>query len=484
MRNGLRFAVLAAVALSTMGGFFSHAAEGDCPPKARRAARPSWPPPPERGAFDVVHFGEGHWNEGQGPKTMPILVQDVVRFAPDFVAFSSDMADIGTPDRLGCFRLIMQPLVRAGIPWFDSPGNHDRVAIAGPGGVAHGSIDIWREVFAAMPAPWGDARPASPGFRVPEDEPGDGKGASTHYFFDYGRNGKPALRLIVLDNSQHSLTSSDPDQYPAVGPGARDPNQLEFFRRSAQEAHDEGRLAFVMMHQPTQDPRDPRYVHPISVNHTMGKGLSTDNQVFDALATATGTDAVLLGHIQGNAVYRVGDVDYFIDGGGGGSPYSNGPSGTDTGYYYGFRILRVFRAQGEWSYRSYFVPLVDRIVVKGPSGVAVGDRVRLRATVVQPFDADLPPRFGGVPNEPIKVELRRVTEGPFQEAVPELAYVWETSDRSVLKPASGNAGPARDPAFDPKTMTMSGVFKAVGAGTATITIRVGTHSRSVRVVVR
>ena len=53
-----------------------------------------------KGETDIVHYGEAHWNEGQGPKTMPILVQDIVSFDPDFVLFSSDMADIGSEDRL------------------------------------------------------------------------------------------------------------------------------------------------------------------------------------------------------------------------------------------------------------------------------------------------------------------------------------------------------------------------------------------------
>lgn len=457
-------------------------AEGECPPAAPKAKRTQWPSPPEKGAFDIVHFGEGHWNEGQGPKTMPVLVQDVVRFRPRFVAFSSDIADIGTPDRLGCFRLIMQPLLSAGIPWFDSPGNHDRVAVAGPGGVASGSIDIWREVFAGMPAPWGDEPAPGPRFQLPENEPDDGKGASTHYYFDYGK-GRAAVRLIVLDNSQQGLTNSDVDQYPAVGPGATDANQLAFLERAATEAQEKGSLAFVTMHQPTQDPRDPTTVHPISVNHTMGKGLSPDNLAFDAIASRSGVDAVLLGHIQGNALYSVGDTRYFIDGGGGGSPYTTGPTGTDTGYYYGYRLLRIFRSKGEWTYRTYFIPLVDRIRVTAPKTAAVGDELELAATAVQPFDPDLPPRLGGAPNEAIEVELRPPADGPFRAALPELAYVWETSDASVLRPLGAEDDPKSDPIFDPKTMTMSGRFEAVRPGVAIITVRVGTHTKSLRVQV-
>ncbi|MGH2730492.1 MAG: hypothetical protein ACRDJI_07760, partial [Actinomycetota bacterium] len=110
--------VAALVTLTTMAPFPARGVEEKCPRPAPKSELARWPAPAEKGAFDIVHFGEGHWNEGQGPKTMPILVQDVRRFDPRFVAFSSDMADIGTPDRLGCFRDLMQPLVDSGIPWF------------------------------------------------------------------------------------------------------------------------------------------------------------------------------------------------------------------------------------------------------------------------------------------------------------------------------------------------------------------------------
>jgi len=475
-----RVLAAALVTATIMAPLPSGGAEGKCPRPAPKSEPARWPAPPEKNAFDIVHFGEGHWNEGQGPKTMPILVQDVKSFGPRFVAFSSDMADIGTPDRLGCFRDLMQPLVDADIPWFDSPGNHDRVAVAGPGGVANGSIDIWRNVFAGMPSPWGDAPAPDGHYVLPEDEPDDDDGASTHYYFDYGPRGKPALRLIVLDNSQHSLTSSDEDQYPAVGPGAKDAGQLAFMSRVATDAQDKGLLSMVMMHQPTQDPRDPSNVYPVSANHTMGKGASTDNLAFDLLADQAGVDGVLLGHIQGNALYSFGDVEYFIDGGGGGSPYALREVGTDTGYYYGFRVLRVFRSDGEWTYRSYFVPLVDRIEIEAPKEVEVGASVDVKAVAVQPFDPDLPPRLSGTPNEAIRLDLHHVGDA----SVPELAYVWRSSDPTILRPVVDDAiDPVDDPAFEEATMTTTGRFEAVGTGTVRLIVVTGTHAASVTVKV-
>lgn len=455
-----------------------------CPSRAARSSKAQWPPPPEDGAFDVVHFGEAHWNEGQGPETMPILVQDVVRFHPDFLIFSSDIADIGTTDRLVCFAQIMKPLSDAGIPWFDAPGNHDRLPAAGPGGVANGDISEWRQVFASMPAPWGDAPAPDEGFLLPRDEPDDGSGASTHYHFDYAPDEEAvAVRVIALDNSQHSLTTADVDQYPAVGPGEKDASQLAFLQRTAAEADEAETLSWVVMHQPTTDPRDISNVHPVSYNHTMGKGASPDNKLFEVMAEANGVDGVFLGHIQGNAVYTTGTTHYFIDGGGGGSPYALREVGTDTGYYYGFRVLRVFRTGDGWDYRTYFVPLVDRIELKGPQSVLVGEEALFSATAIQPFDPKLPPRFGLAPNEPIALELRPVS-AVVDESVPELAYVWESSNPKVLRPVAANTSdPLDDPAFDPRSMTTGGTFEAVRPGVAFVTIRTGTHARTMKVTV-
>lgn len=474
-------ALTATVAMAATVSTPAGGAEGECPQKARRSEPARWPAPPKKGDFDVVHFGEGHWNEGQGPKTMPILVQDVARFAPEFVLFSSDMADTGSIDRLGCFRLLMDPLMRAGIPWYDSPGNHDRVPIAGAGGLVNGSIEVWRQVFSQMPAPWGDARPPDRRFHAPKDT--DGKGASTHYYFDFGPERKPILRVIVLDNSMHSLTSSDTDQYPAVGAGAPDAGQLAFLDRVATEALDKGLMTWVVMHQPTQDPRELDNVHPISLNHTMGKGASPDNALFDVLADRAGVDAVLLGHIQGNAVYSFGSVDYFIDGGGGGSPYALQDVGADSGYFYGFRVLRSFSGKDGWDFRPYMVPLVEEIELDAPSTVPVGDEVQLSATATQPFDPDLPPRAGLLPNEPIRLDLNPAGEEA-DPAAPQVAYVWSTSDPSVLRPVPAEIDPRDDPAFDASSMTMSGRFEALKPGVVRIDLLVGTHRESAWVKVR
>lgn len=456
----------------------------ECPASAaKKASRPAWPPLPKKGEVDVVHFGEGHWNEGQGPLTMPILVQDLLRYDPEMVLFSADIADIGTFDRLACWRQIIRPSTKRGTPWFNSPGNHDRVALAGPGGVVAGEIDIWRQVFADMSMPWGDSEPWDPRIVLPEGEPDDGEGAATHYYFDYRLGGRtPALRVVVLDNSQQGLTTSDEDQYPQVGPSARDASQLAFLERVAAEADELGLITWVVMHQPTQDPRDVSNVNPVSFNHTMGKGLSADNQTFDAIAQLTGIDAVFLGHIQGNALYSVGGTRYYIDGGGGGSPYALRETGTDTGYYYGYRVLRMARVDGEWVLRTYMVPLIDRIEIEAPKTVTLGEEVELEATAIQPYDPDLPPRLGLTPNEAIRLELRAPETSPgFESSVPLLAYMWKSLNPEVLKPAAPAEGTSGDPSFDARTMTSEGIFEAVKPGVARVAIMSGTHTRIVKV---
>ena len=156
--------------------------------------------------------------------------------------------------------------------------------------------------------------------------------------------------------------------------------------------------------------------------------------------------------------------------------------GTDTGYFYGFRVLRLFPGDDGWRFDTYFVPLVDSLEVEAPETVAVGDELHLSATAIQPFDKDLPPRLGGAPNEAIRLELRPPDAARADRAtVPELAYVWKISDPRILKPVTGELDPTDDPAFNPTRMTTSGAFEALRPGIVRITIMTGTHSETVTV---
>jgi hypothetical protein len=144
----------------------------------------------------------------------------------------------------------------------------------------------------------------------------------------------------------------------------------------------------------------------------------------------------------------------------------------------------LFPSKDGWSFRSYFVPIVDSLEVEAPTSVKVGEELELSATAVQPFDADLPPRFGGAPNEAIRLELRPPDAARVDRAtVPELAYVWKISDPSILRPVAGELDPTEEPTFNPATMTTSGVFEALRPGIVRITIMTGTHAEAVTVKV-
>ncbi|MGH7820708.1 MAG: hypothetical protein ACREQ9_13135 [Candidatus Binatia bacterium] len=52
----------------------------------------TWPPersPHTGDSFAFAHFGDGHYNEGEGKVTMPALVEDVVAYAPACTASRS-----------------------------------------------------------------------------------------------------------------------------------------------------------------------------------------------------------------------------------------------------------------------------------------------------------------------------------------------------------------------------------------------------------
>ncbi len=179
------------------------------------------------------------------------------------------------------------------------------------------------------------------------------------------------MRWIFLDNSCWSLTSCNNFQLRADG-GTN--TQLQFLHEKAGEATQQGKLVFVVMHIPTQDPRDQSHTDDTAKNHVMGKGLSprsTDNAQFEQVAAAGGVDAVFVGHIKGQFLYRGnGDIPYYIDGGAGGELYTTGPVGTDHGYWHGFRLVRVDGEQITTDTVPIFVD--DGITIEGPEEVALG----------------------------------------------------------------------------------------------------------------
>ena len=100
----------------------------------------------------------------------------------------------------------------------------------------------------------------------------------------------------------------------------------------------------------------------------MGKGLSPDNAAFDATRGAEPESTQYSSATsKAMSLTSVGDTEYFIDGGGGGTPYALREVGTDTGYYYGFRVLRLFPSDGtDGTSGPISCPLVDSHRGRGP----------------------------------------------------------------------------------------------------------------------
>ena len=434
------------------------------PAASAAAAIPeSWPPRPASGAL-YVHFGEEHLTDEDGPVLFPKVVEETARWRPALAVASGDKSDDGTTEKLTAYREVLLRLDAAGVPWYAAVGNHDRQAPPGaPGGLLPvGDLTPYIEVFAERPFPFGDGPSVSaPGF-APRARPADDPpGASSHYYLDHG-----TTRFVFIDNSCYSISNcAGPLQNPPVN------DQFAFLREVATEATSQGKVVLVVMHMPTQDPRDQSYTTPAQFNHTMGKGATPDNALFESAAAQTGVDWVLVGHIKGLWEYTgEGDVRYAIDGGAGGSLYTNDPShvGVDTGYWYGYRLLHV----SDGTVTTDVVPLLSDLVVNGPDHLGRGERAEFSAVGRQPAEH-------GVRVE--RLELRDPDRSrPDGAALPTPARIWTSSDPEVLAPvAAGRDDPRRDAA----RQTAGGAFVGRCPGRATVGVTSGFVTASRALVV-
>src|SRR5215204_5663193 len=333
---------------------------------AERAKRP-WPPIPERGV-SFVHYGEEHWNDLDGLRILPRVVAQAADYRPDAVLMSADKDDDGTVESLTRWKELMRPYNRRGIPYFAAVGNHNRKARPGfPHGVdPMGDLTNYMNVFASRPYPFGDAPPYRDPLLEPRRRPAsDPPGASSHYAVETG-----PVRWIFIDNSCYGIVNCDPLQNPPFPDAAGNQGQYDFLAREAAKATREGDLAFVVMHMPTRDDR-PGHTQPTPGPHTMGEGTSPDNVLFEQNAEAAGIDAVFVGHIKGMWQYEARGIPYFTDGGAGGEVYV-GPgeeTGVDSGYWHGYRLIRVRGGK----LRTDAVPVFrrDGIEIDGPHRVEV-----------------------------------------------------------------------------------------------------------------
>jgi len=359
------------------------------PSASARVAEKPWPPAAGPGQL-FIHFGEEHIRDEDGPTLLPKIAGEAARYKPALVTTSGDKATDGVEEQFADWDKAMKVLDDAGVPILAGVGNHDRTSPLPPGleGTAglfelttSDSFNVYRAHFAKRPYPWGDGAPyPSIG---PVQRPGDDPtGAAAIYSADVGN-----VRWIFLDNSCWSLSACDNFQLRA---DARTDSQLSFLRAEATEATQQGKVAFVVMHIPTQDPRDQSYTDTTAQNHIMGKGISprsADNGAFEQVAQESGVDGVFVGHIKGQFLYRGrGDIPYFIDGGAGGELYTTGPVGTDHGYWHGFRLVRVDGGKLTTDTVPIFVD--DGITIEGPDTVERGKVASFQGFGRQPVFKD------------------------------------------------------------------------------------------------
>jgi hypothetical protein len=425
------------------------------------AAAPNrWPP--VKGPGEVfVHLGEEHLDDPDGATIFPRVIADSILFAPDLVVTAGDKTSNGTEENLLSWKDAMAAYDRAGIPYFAGVGNHDRAALPGqPNGISPLSpLGPYLTVFADRPYPFGDAPPIGDPKFSPQARPAsDPAGASSHYYFDYGNT-----RWILLDNSCFEFRICDRSQNPGYEGGE---TSFGFLTQAAEDAKKAGKVVFVSLHMPTQDPR-PEHSQPTPLPHTFGEGASSENTVFEDTAAAAGVDGVFPAHIKGQWTYVAQKVPYYIDGGAGGAVYVGDAEevGVDYGYWHGFRIVRVDGTKVVTDAVPVFVP--GGITVTAPTPAAVGDKVQLEAFGHQP--TKIGPSLE-------KLALRSPDpERPNVANLPEPVRIWTTSNRFVAAPVAVKDD---DPRRNRRTQTKGGEFRATCPGRAKITITSGIESAS------
>ena len=88
--------------------------------RADTASRP-WPPVTGQGTL-MVHYGEEHLHDADGPTLLPKVVEESARYKPALVTTSGDKNDDGTVDQLQRWKQTLSPYDGAGIPFFAAVG--------------------------------------------------------------------------------------------------------------------------------------------------------------------------------------------------------------------------------------------------------------------------------------------------------------------------------------------------------------------------
>lgn len=436
------------------------------------AAEPPWPPARGSGVL-FVHYGEEHWDDDDGLRLLPKVIADSARYAPNLVTLSADKSSDGTVENLSKWLELMGAYDRAGVPFFAAVGNHDRDNAIG-GLPPAGPLTNYQQVFAGRPYPFGDMAPPKDPLFSPSARPADDPaGASSHYWLDYAN-----VRWIFLDNSCYGFdtpgANCDSMQNPPF-PDQGATGTYDFLKKRADEATARGKLVFVVMHMPTQDPR-PGHTEPTPGPHTMGEGIapySNENARFEQEAEQAGVDAVFTAHVKGQWIYTARKVPYHIDGGAGGELYVNpgGEVGTDTGYWHGYRLIRVGQ-DGKIATDTVPIFVPGGIAVEGPATVARGQAALFTATGRQPTEEG--PRVDALE---LRDPDRSAANG---ENLPTPARIWTSANPLVLAPVAAAQDDSRR---DAKSQTVSGAFRAGCPGKTEVQVISGWEQKAAKVTV-
>lgn len=313
-----------------------------------------------------------------------------------FVLFGGDMRRTGIPEELGEFKRYADGFA---IPFYaamgplDLFGGFQQIPVDDDvpfnvfirGAIPSGPTDdsFYLNTFRDRPAPWGTNpqqgfQPVSLDVQPAENRCGENRNepcARTHYAFDYVKGGK-RLRIAVLDNSVLGRFTNASSQNPPQ-------DQRAWLNRVLEDARNRNAATIVVLNTPLQDPLGGRTGNP----------EITDVQ---SLAAQAGASAVLASNFRENAVDVIkvegvaSTVPVFVFGGGG-APLESSPGfppNPSRGYYHSWQFVSVnfdperrsTKPLGQAEVYVHSFPVVDSVSIHAIDGVTVRGGNTLRFT--------------------------------------------------------------------------------------------------------
>jgi hypothetical protein len=291
---------------------------------------PGEPTCPEMQGSNLVNevISRGVTNAIAGPSTQSDR--------PAFAVFTGDAGNSAGRDQEGAnapldtdvvhhrwSELVAQPFQDAGVALFGALGAQDlsQTSACSPQTSCQGTRQAgnpgpslpWRQAMAGMRAPWGAPKLAGGADNGPPPDahglsfspvPASGVegpsasassqsvsagGAHTHYAVDVERDGKPLLRMVVVDTSLRTLSGAAAAQNPVE-------EQLKWLRNTL-SSRPAGERAVVVSETPSYS------YGPGSASDTL-----TDSAAFEALIGAEHVDAVVSGRLGWNGLYYTSTV--------------------------------------------------------------------------------------------------------------------------------------------------------------------------------